>query len=207
MFITLEGPDGSGKTRQIPLLEEFFRNKGYSIFVAREPGDTSIGEQIRSILMDHKNISMHPRTETLLFCAARAQLVEEVIKPHLAQGEIVLLDRYADSTMAYQGYGHQNDLELIKKLLDFATGGLKPDLTLLLDLDPKIGLQRRQQGSGEWNRMDAYQLSYHERVRKGYLEMAQADPQRWKIIEASQPPAMVQSKLQELILLSLSKLS
>ena len=207
MFITLEGPDGSGKTRQIPLLEEFFRNKGYSIFVAREPGDTSIGEQIRSILMDHKNISMHPRTETLLFCAARAQLVEEVIKPHLAQGEIVLLDRYADSTMAYQGYGHQNDLELIKKLLDFATGGLKPDLTLLLDLDPKIGLQRRQQGSGEWNRMDAYRLSYHERVRKGYLEMAQADPQRWKIIEASQPPAMVQSKLQELILLSLSKLS
>jgi dTMP kinase len=207
MFITLEGPDGSGKTRQIPALEELFRKQGYAVFVAREPGDTSIGEQIRTILMDHKNKAMHPRTETLLFCAARAQLVEEIIKPHLAKGEVVLLDRYADSTMAYQGYGHQNDLELIKKLLDFATGGLKPDLTLLLDLEPDVGLQRRQQGGGEWNRMDAYQLSYHERVRRGYLEMAQADPQRWKIVDASQPPAMVQSKLQEIILLYLSKLS
>ncbi len=204
MFITLEGPDGSGKTLQIHLLQEFLTGRGYRVFCGREPGDTSIGEQIRKILMDHRNSSMHPRTETLLFCAARAQLVEEVLKPHLAQGEIVLLDRYADSTLAYQGYGHQNDLELIRKLLDFATGGLKPDLTFLLDIDSKTGLERRQNGGGEWNRLDAYVLQYHQRVRQGYLTIAQADPARWKIVDASQAPDMVQSELQKLLLSYLS---
>jgi len=204
MFITLEGPDGSGKTLQIHLLQEFLTGRGYRVFCGREPGDTSIGEQIRKILMDHRNSSMHPRTETLLFCAARAQLVEEVLKPHLAQGEIVLLDRFADSTLAYQGYGHQNDLELIRKLLDFATGGLKPDLTFLLDIDSKTGLERRQNGGGEWNRLDAYVLQYHQRVRQGYLTIAQADPARWKIVDASQAPDMVQSELQKLLLSYLS---
>jgi dTMP kinase len=204
MFITLEGPDGSGKTGQIPLLEEFLIGKGYNVFCAREPGDTTIGEQVRNILMDHKNKSMNPRTETLLFCAARAQLVTEVLQPHLAKGEIVLLDRYADSTLAYQGYGHSNDIKLIKSILLFATGGLTPDLTFLLDVDPEIGLRRRQQGGGEWNRLDAYDLEYHQRVRKGYLKMAKADPRRWKIVDAGQPPAVVQSKIQELLLSFLS---
>jgi dTMP kinase len=207
MFITLEGPDGSGKTLQIHLLDEFLNQQGYTVFCGREPGDSFIGEQIRTILMDHKNSSMHPRTETLLFCAARAQLVEEVLKPHLALGHIVLLDRYADSTLAYQGYGHQNDLNLIQKLLDFATGGLWPDLTLLLDIDPQTGLERRQQGGGEWNRLDAYQLQYHQRVRQGYLEMAQINPKRWKIVDASQPPGVVQSQLRDLLLSYLSNLS
>ncbi len=204
MFITLEGPDGSGKTHQIPLLASFLEQKGYQVFCAREPGDTQIGEQIRGILMDHQNRRMHPRTETLLFCAARAQLVEEVLKPRLAEGQIVLLDRYADSTLAYQGYGHQNDLELIGKLLDFATDGLTPDLTLLLDIDPERGLSRRQQGGGEWNRMDAYLLQYHQRVRNGYLEMARANPQRWKVVDAGQAPDMVQSQLQAILLSYLS---
>jgi len=207
MFITLEGPDGSGKTLQIHLLDEFLNQQGYTVFCGREPGDSFIGEQIRTILMDHKNSSMHPRTETLLFCAARAQLVEEVLKPHLALGHIVLLDRYADSTLAYQGYGHQNDLDLIQKLLDFATGGLWPDLTLLLDIDPQTGLERRQQGGDEWNRLDAYQLQYHQRVRQGYLEMAQTNPKRWKIVDASQPPGVVQSHLRDLLLSYLSNLS
>ena len=147
---------------------------------------------------------MNPRTETLLFCAARAQLVAEVLHPHLEKGEIVLLDRYADSTLAYQGYGHRNDIDLIKKLLLFATGGLIPDLTFLLDLDPEIGLKRRQKGGGEWNRLDAYDLEYHQRVRQGYLEMAKADPERWKIVDASQKPGVVQSKIQELFLSFLS---
>lgn len=207
MFITFEGPDGSGKTRQIQPLARFLEEKGYKVFTAREPGGTTIGDQVRAILMNLENTSMRPRTEALLFCAARAQLVDEVLRPHLAQGEVVLLDRYADSTFAYQGYGHQHDLALIKSLLDFATGGLKPDLTLLLDVDPQIGLKRRQAGGGEWNRLDAYQLQYHQRVRQGYLKLAESEPERWRIIDASQPPDVVESAIQKVLLSFLSKLS
>jgi dTMP kinase len=195
MFITLEGPDGSGKTLQMNPLAEFLHQQGYSVFTAREPGGTEIGDQVRAILMNLENTAMHPRTETLLFCAARAQIVEQLVKPHLAQGDVVILDRYADSTLAYQGYGHQNDLELVRRVLDFATGGLKPDLTLLLDIDAEAGLQRRQQGGGEWNRMDAYQLELHQRVRNGYLHMVAAEPGRWRIIDASQPPEVVKSSI------------
>ena len=147
---------------------------------------------------------MLPRTETLLFCAARAQLVEEIIQPHLKTRGIVLLDRYADSTLAYQGYGHENDIDLIKKVLAFATGGLAPDLTFLFDLEPEIGLQRRQNGGGEWNRMDAYQLQYHRRVRQGYLSMARENPGRWHIIDANQNPDVVQSSIKTSLLLYLS---
>lgn len=178
MFITFEGPDGSGKTLQMKPTAEFLRKQGYIVYLAREPGGTDIGDQVRDILMHLENTSMLPRTETLLFCAARAQLVEEIIHPHLKKGEVVLLDRYADSTLAYQGYGHENDIGLIKKVLAFATGGLTPDLTFLFDLEPEIGLQRRQNGGGEWNRMDAYQLQYHRRVRQGYLAMARENPVR-----------------------------
>lgn len=197
MFITFEGPDGSGKTLQMQPTADYLSSLGYNVFPAREPGGTSIGNQVRDILMNMKNTSMLPRTETLLFCSARAQLVEEIIRPHLEKGDVVLLDRYADSTLAYQGYGHQRDLALIEKVLDFATGGLKPDLTLLFDVAPAVGLQRRQKGDGEWNRMDAYQLKYHQRVRKGYLEMAAKDPGRWKIIDAGQKPDMVQSEIRK----------
>ncbi|NMC46905.1 MAG: dTMP kinase [Chloroflexi bacterium] len=200
MFITLEGPDGSGKTQQIHLLADFLTEKGYKVFFSREPGGTEIGDQIRTILMDLKNTKMNPRTETLLFCASRAQIVEEVIKPKLKKGYIVILDRYADSTLAYQGYGHGNDLQTLRTLLDFATAGLKPDLTILLDLDPELGLNRRKKGGGEWNRMDAYRLELHKRVREGYREMASREPQRWRIISADQPIEVVQSELRNLIL-------
>jgi len=200
MFITLEGPDGSGKTQQIHLLSEFLKSKDYKVFFSREPGGTEIGDKIRDILMDLHNTEMHPRTETLLFCASRAQIVEEVIRPKLKEGYIVILDRYADSTIAYQGYGHGNDLDLIRKLLEFATGGLKPDLTILLDLDPEVGLKRRKKGGGEWNRLDAYQLELHKRVRAGYLEMAAQEPQRWRIVSADQPIEVVQSGIQNIIL-------
>jgi dTMP kinase len=204
MFITFEGPDGSGKTLQMKPTAEFLEEKGFKVYSAREPGGTGIGDQVRNILMSMKNTSMLPRTETLLFCAARAQLVEEIIRPHLEDGWMVLLDRYADSTLAYQGFGHENDIDLIRKVLDFATGGLTPDLTFLFDLEPKIGLQRRQKGGGEWNRMDAYQLKYHKRVRQGYLEMAKENPKRWQIIDASQNPDMVQSSIKSSLLLYLS---
>ena len=143
---------------------------------------------------------MQPRTEILLFLAARAQLVEEVIRPALAQGKIILSDRYADSTLAYQGYGHGVDLALLRLLLDFATGGLRPDLTLLLDVDPAVGLSRRRSSGGEWNRLDAYALEFHQRVRQGYLTMAQQEPTRWRVVDASQPPDVVQSALSQLVL-------
>jgi dTMP kinase len=137
---------------------------------------------------------MQPRAEFLLFQASRAQLVEEVIRPHLALGEVVLCDRYADSTLAYQGYGHCQDLGLLRTIVGFATGGLQPDLTLLLDVDVEVGLRRRSQG-GDWNRLDAYDLEFHRRVRQGYLEMVRQEPHRWEVIDANQPPEIVQKAL------------
>ena len=200
MFITLEGPDGSGKSIQVPALAEFVRQQGYDVLTTREPGGTSIGDQIREVIMSMKNKSMNPRTEILLFCAARAQIVSEVIRPQLEKGVVVISDRYADSTLAYQGYGHGLDLKVLRGILDFATGGLTPDLTLLLDVDVETGLSRRQQGGGEWNRLDDYALAFHRRVRDGYLELAAAEPQRWVRIDASQAPQIVQQLMQEAVL-------
>jgi dTMP kinase len=207
MLITLEGPDGSGKSSQIGPLAEFLRQKGYEVVTTREPGGTAISDQVRAILARMDNKAMYPRTETLLFCAARAQLVDEVIRPALARGAIVLSDRYADSTLAYQGYGHGNDLTVLRQLLNFATGNLWPDLTLLLDLDAEEGLKRRRQGGGEWNRLDDYSIAFHRRVRQGYLEMAAAEPERWQVINASAPPAQVQQTLREAVCRRLEKRS
>ena len=179
MFITLEGPDGSGKTSHMQPLAEWLEGQGYRVHTAREPGGTLISEQIRNIIHDLKNTEMHPHTETLLYQAARAQIVEQVLRPKLAEGWIVLCDRYADSTLAYQGYGHQQNLDEVRALVRYATGGLVPDLTLLLDVDVETGLSRRQKSGGEWNRLDAYQLEFHRRVREGYLEMAKQEPGRW----------------------------
>ena len=203
MFITLEGPEGSGKSSHVPYLVEFLREKGYTVFPTREPGGTSIGEQIREVLHTLKNAEMHPRTETLLYQAARAQFVEQIVKPHLLAGEIVLSDRYADSTIAYQGYGHQQDLEQVRTLVNYATGGLVPDLTLLLDVDVEVGLERssqRRAKGGEWNRLDAYQLDFHRRVRAGYLEMVKQEPSRWVVVDASRSWEAVQGELREKIL-------
>jgi dTMP kinase len=199
VFITLEGPEGSGKTTQVRALADFLCQQNYPVLTTREPGGTPIGDQIRAILTDLQNAAMHPRTEILLFLAARAQLVEEVIRPALAQGTIVLCDRYADSTLAYQGYGHGVDLGTLRALLAFATGGLTPDLTLLLDIDPQVGLQRRR-SAGQWNRLDAYDLAFHQRVRQGYLELARAEPHRWRVVDAAQPFEVVQSILQQIVL-------
>ncbi len=199
MFITLEGPEGSGKTSKIPPLADFIRQKGYKVLATREPGGTAIGDQVRAILTDLANTHMTPRAEVLLFQAARAQLVEQVIRPALQAGEVVICDRYADSTLAYQGYGQGGDLEQIASLVHFATGGLKPDLTLLLDLEVEEGLRRKQINGVEWNRLDAYALAYHQRVRQGYLELAQKEPERWVIVDASQPPDAVQSNLCQIV--------
>ena len=204
MFITFEGPDGSGKTSQVTPLSDYLIQQGFQVLITREPGGTAIGDQIRRILGDLENTGMNARTETLLFLAARAQLVEQVIKPHLKDGYVVLCDRYADSTMAYQGYGHQNDLDQIQNLINFATGGLKPELTLLFELEVEEGLQRKAQGS-EWNRLDAYSLEFHQRVRDGYHLMAEAEPGRWVKIDAGQPPEEVQAAMRQVVLDRLMK--
>ncbi len=203
MFITLEGPEGSGKTSQLPILADYLRAEGFTVLTTREPGGTFIGNQIRAVLTNMENTAMQPRTETLLFLAARAQLVEEVIRPALARNEIVLSDRYADSTLAYQGYGHGVDLTTLRALLAFATGGLRPDLTLLLDVESAAGL-RRKTSSGEWNRLDAYTLAFHQRVRQGYLQLAADEPERWQIVDASQSADVVQSIIRQVILARLT---
>ncbi len=200
MFITLEGPEGSGKTSHIPHLVEFLREQGHIVFPTREPGGTSISEQIRDILHDLKNAEMHPRTETLLYQAARAQIVEQVIKPRLADKEIVISDRYFDSTIAYQGYGHQQDLDQVRALVKYATGGLTPNLTILLDLEVEIGLKRKTQNEVEWNRMDAYTVEFHKRVRAGYLEMVKAEPNRWVVVNSDQKWESVQEELKRVII-------
>ncbi|MCE7861837.1 MAG: dTMP kinase [Chloroflexi bacterium CFX2] len=206
MFITLEGPEGSGKTSHIPHLVEFLREKGHIVFPTREPGGTSISEQIRDVLHDMKNAEMHPRTETLLYQAARAQIVEQVIKPRLADGEIVISDRYYDSTIAYQGYGHQQNLDDVRALVKYATGGLTPDLTILLDLDVELGLGRKKKDD-EWNRLDAYTVEFHHRVRAGYLEMVRAEPNRWVVVDAGQAWESVQAELRKVILARLPQQS
>jgi dTMP kinase len=198
MFITLEGPDGSGKTLHLPSLADYICRLGYDVLTTHEPGGTPIGDQIREVLHRLDNTSMHPRTEVLLYQAARAQIVEQVIRPHLAAGGIVISDRYADSTMAYQGYGHGLDLVQIGGLIAFATGGLNPDLTILLDIDPEAGLQRKVK-VGEWNRLDAYPLEFHRRVQAGYYELAKADPARWVVIDAGQDPESVQGELRRIV--------
>jgi len=199
VFITLEGPDGGGKTTQASLLAEFLSRRGCDVIATREPGGTAIGDQVRQILSSLENTAMHPRTEILLFQASRAQHVEQVIRPHLAKGGIVVCDRYADSTLAYQGYGHQVDLERLRLIVDFATGGLKPDLTLLLDIDVEEGLRRRT-NSGEWNRLDAYALAFHRRVRQGYFELARQEPGRWVTVDANRPAEQVQEELREVVI-------
>ena len=142
---------------------------------------------------------MHPRTEILLFQAARAQLIEELILPSLAEGKVILCDRYGDSTLAYQGYGHGLDVDRLKMILEFATSGLKPDLTILLDVDVMVGLKRKK-AKEEWNRMDAFELSFHERVRKGYHELVSQEPARWKIVDASQSQEQVQEDIRQIVL-------
>lgn len=200
MFITLEGPEGSGKTSQMPALAEFLGNAGFEVVITREPGGTAVGDQIREVLMNLKNVSIVPRTEILLFLAARAQHVEEIIRPALLAGKIVLCDRYGDSTLAYQGYGHKTNLDTLRALLDFSTGGLKPDLTLLLDIPVDAGFTRKIENCSEWNRLDAYARAFHERVRNGYLELANQEPERWVVIDAARDKDVVQNAMQQVVM-------
>lgn len=206
MFITFEGPDGSGKTTQMSLLADFLTQQGYTLFRTREPGGTPISEKIRNLLHDNKNTEMDPRAEILLYSASRAQLVAEKIRPALERGEIVLCDRFYDSTFAYQGYGHGLDLETLKIITTFATDDLTPHLTIYLEIPPEDGLRRRQKDKdAEWNRLDEMALTFHQRVHEGYLKLINAQPDRWVVIDAAQPIDEVQSQIRAVVLERLAK--
>lgn len=191
LFLSFEGPEGSGKSTQIRLLERALLERNARVVSTREPGGTPIGEQIRTVLHDARNQAMLPSAEILLYSAARAQHVEQVIRPALERGDIVISDRFAESTLAYQGYGRGLDLDALAMITAFATGGLKPDLVIYLDMEVQIGLERKRrdhdQGLGEWNRMDQQSLDFYRRVREGYLTMAGQEPERWLVIDAVQP--------------------
>ena len=179
MFVTLEGPEGAGKSTVMQRLAESLIQSGHKVVTTREPGDGSLGPKIRNILLEGGELD--PKAELFLFLADRAQHVSEVIRPALAIGQIVICDRYADSTMAYQGYGRGLDLETLRNWNNFATGSLKPDLTLLIDIEPSLGLARIKHK----DRLDAEPLEFHQKVREGFLAESKFDPSRWAIIDGS----------------------
>ena len=180
VFITFEGPEGCGKTTQSRLLAEGLIAQGYFVVPTREPGGTKLGERIRAILLDRHEMAIADRAELLLFEASRAQIVRDVIAPALEKGAVVICDRFSDATKAYQGYGAGQDLAMIGRLDRVATGGLTPDLTILLDIPAAQGLRRATKGGTD--RMEGKGRPYHERVRRGYLALARGDKARVKVI-------------------------
>jgi dTMP kinase len=182
-LITLEGPEGAGKTVLGQRLATALVAAGHTVVLTREPGGTRLGERLRSLLLEDGG-RVEPRADALLFNAARAQLVGEILRPSLAAGQVIVCARFADSTLAYQGYGEGLPLAELRALAAVATGGLVPDRTILLDLDPEIGLRRK--GPGDQTRFEAsFDLDFHRRVRAGFLELAAAEPERFRIVDAS----------------------
>jgi dTMP kinase len=196
-FISFEGPEGGGKSTQIHRLAAALAEQGYAVWTTREPGGTRVGEMIRPILLSQQQARMTPWSEALLFTAARAQHVEEVIRPRLARGELVLCDRYTDSTLAYQGYGRGLDLDTLRRLQSQATGGLQPDLTMLLNLPIETGLSRIPRPAQD--RLDRETATFHQRVRDGYQEMAAADPRRWREVDAAADQDQVAARILVLV--------
>jgi dTMP kinase len=196
-FITFEGPEGGGKSTQIHRLAATLADKGYVVWATREPGGTRVGEMIRPILLGQQQTRMTPWSEALLFTAARAQHVEEVIRPRLQRGELVLCDRYGDSTLAYQGYGRGLDLDTLRRLQVQATGGLQPDLTILLNLPVETGLSRIPRPAQD--RLDRETATFHQRVRDGYQEMAAAEPRRWREVDAAAAEDQVAQRILALV--------
>ena len=181
VFITFEGPEGCGKTTHAQALCDFFKNKSLDCVFTREPGGTKAGEEIRRLLLHSSGIEMSNLTELFLFEAARSQIVEELIKPSLKAGKVVICDRFTDATICYQGYAGGIDIESIESLNEVATGGLKPDLTILLDVDTATGLSRAM--SKGFDRMEKKEIGYHKKVRDGYLKLAKKYPERIKVIK------------------------
>ena len=193
MFISFEGPDGAGKTTQIAILADRLKAEGMQVVTTREPGGTAIGACLRSLLLD-ATYSITPATEALLMTADRAEHVAQVIRPALAAGSIVVSDRYLDSTLAYQGGGRRLDVELLASLQQLATGGLLPDLTLLLDLPVEDGIRRKYAGD-DLNRLDREAISFHQRVAASFRSLASQDSGRWRVIDATQDARMVHTAI------------
>lgn len=184
LFITMEGADGAGKTTQINLLKKYFESRNYSVVCTREPGSTKIGEKLRDIIIDIENTEMQDTTETLLYAAARAQLVGEVILPALKNGCVVISDRFTDSSIVYQGYARNIGINDVVKINNFATKNLVPDITFFLKLDSEEGIERKKE-QGNLDRMESENLYFHKRVFSGYIDLAKKNTDRIKVIDAS----------------------
>lgn len=204
MFITVEGPDGSGKTTQLHLLVEALTKKGYEVIVTREPGGTTVGNSIREVLLSPEHHEMTPRVEMMLYAASRAQNVEQVIRPALARGAIVLCDRFVDASIAYQGYGLQYDIAQIEALNEWATNGVTPDLTFLFDLTPQRA-RERMKGRGQLDRIESRDLAFHERVYEGFHTLLSQYPDRMIRIDADQLIECIQDEVLDFTLERLKK--
>lgn len=195
LFITFEGPDGCGKTTQMNLLAQYFEKKGKKVVLTREPGGKGLGEKVREILLNY-NGEVSDRCESFLFLADRAQNIDIIVKPAVEQGEIVLCDRHIDSTVAYQGYGRGLDINEINMLNNLATGGKKPDLTLVFDVDVETSMKRVGK---EKDRMESAGIDFHNRVRNGYLELAKQEPTRIKVLDATKTIEEIHEKVVEIV--------
>lgn len=196
IFITMEGPDGSGKTTQIELLETYLENKGYDIVIAREPGGTVIGEAVREIILNPEYQEMSHMTELLLYAAARAQLVNQVIRPALSEGKAVICDRFVESSAVYQGIGRGLGVDTVYEVNNYALGDVKPKLTIFMDLDAEVGI-RRKKDQTELDRMELEDMSFHRRVVEGYRHLAQLYPERIFSVDATLPIDTIHSMLVE----------
>lgn len=201
-FITLEGPEGAGKTTQLKLLSKYLQDENIDHVITRDPGGTSLGKPIRRILLSAESV-IGPVTELLLYEADRAQNVTEIIIPALEAGKVVFCDRFTDSTIAYQGYGRSIDLKLIDMLNSVASQGLVPKRTILFDIESSAGLARLHPSGHD--RLEREAIEFHQKVRHGYLELAQADPERWRIIDAAMPMSKVQEDLKNLVMEALGR--
>jgi dTMP kinase len=205
-FISFEGGDGSGKTTQVKALEQHLMNRGRSCVITREPGGTPLGQLIRRVLLEAGKQPVASPTELFLYLADRAQHVQEVILPALNAGQIILCDRYTDSTLAYQGYGRGIDLELLRRLNELANRGVQPDLTFLLDCPVEVGLARTAQrqlnapaGENREDRFERETLEFHERVRAGFLELARAEPNRFRVIDAARAAGDISADIKKIV--------
>ena len=201
-FITLEGGEGSGKSTQLQLIKNYLQDLGYQVIITYEPGDTEVGNKIRQILLDPKYDKLVSKAELMLYLADRAQHVQEVIIPNLKAGKIVISDRYIDATWAYQGFARELDSSVVKKLNSIATDNLTPDLTLLLDLDPAVSLQRAKETTAKTNesgdRIEAEKIEFHQQVRKGYLELSEQE-ERIAVVDGNQAKKEVFGQIKQIL--------